>query len=181
MSTKSGGIDVVLAKVSILQKGRMNAVKDALMMKVQAAIPTATVIDAWRFPTYNFSSFNGVLVSVKINPSRFQKLNYGNQIIEGSGQYHTYNFSLHVLARYDPFPFGGAELESKTAYDTANAIITYLRVHQQDIDRGVLNILNITARESDPAGGAEKGAHMARIIIEGTVLAERPWRAQRDT
>jgi hypothetical protein len=51
----------------------------------------------------------------------------------------------------------------------ANSIVTYLRTHNTDVDAGILDIWDITARESDP-----RSVHMARVIIEGFVLCERP-------
>ncbi len=176
VSTKSGGIDVILG-TDLTQKGRMNAVKGGLMRMILVVDPTFTIIDAWRMGTWQFSSFTGTLVSVKMNPSRLQKLNYGNEIVNvHEGVYYLYHFSLHVIARYD-FALEN-DLESKTAYDKANAIVTYLRAHNKDPDSGIVDIVNITSRESDPSGGTQAGAHMARVIIEGFILAERPWRVR---
>jgi hypothetical protein len=176
MSSKSSGFDFILANYP--EKGRMTSVKTSLFNKIQTALPTATVIDAWRLPTWSFSSFNGVLVSVKINPSNFAKLSYGNRITnQYEGQYMAYHFSIHVIARYDFVREDARGLASKPAYDFANALIKYLRRHNTDESLGVLDIWQITARESDPSGGSLAGAHMSRIIIEGNLLAERPWRA----
>lgn len=172
--SSGAGFDVILALYP--EKGRMTEVKTSIMNKIQTAVPTATVIDAWRLPTYSFSSFNGVLVSVKVNNSRFSKLSYGNRITnQYEGQYMLYHFSAHVIARYD-FARESGDLESKPAYDFANSIVKYMRTHNTDENLGVLDIYQITARESDPSGGGSGGAHMSRIIIEGYILAERPWR-----
>lgn len=176
VGTKQGGIDVILG-TDLTQKGRMNAVKSALMIKLLEVDPAFTVIDAWRMGTWQFSSFNGVLVSVKMNPSRLLKLNYGNEIVNvHEGVYFLYHFSLHIIARYD-FTRED-ELESITAYNKANAIATYLRANNKDSNTGIVDIFQLTSRESDPSGGTTAGAHMARIILEGFILAERPWRVR---
>lgn len=177
MSTGGYGVDFMLANYK--SRGRANAVKASLMAKITTAVApdTITVIDAWRLPAYNYDSFIGPLCSVKLNLSRQQKLSYGEAITNGyGGTYFLFNFSLHVIARYDPVPTGGAEIESHTAYNFANKIVTYLRSHDTDPANGVLTIFQITARESDPSGGGHAGAHMARMIIEGYILAERPYR-----
>jgi hypothetical protein len=134
-----------------------------------------TIIDPWRLPEYQYSSFfKGVLVSIKIDPSKYSRLNYGMQIVNNDvGNYVIYKFTLFVLSRYD-FVEEITDLESQTAYQAAEAIIKYLRMNNKDPQYGVLDIYEITARESDPSGGAGKGAHMSRIIIEGFILAERP-------
>ena len=179
VSTKQGGIDFILG-TDLTQKGRMNAVKEGLMRILLIVDPTFIVIDPWRIQTWVNSAVwktnpNAVIVSIKINPSRLQKLNYGNEIVNvHEGVYYLYNFSLHIIARYDWTRED--ELESKLAYDKANAIVTYLRGHNKDPDSGIIDIVNITSRESDPSGGTQAGAHMARVIVEGYILAERPWR-----
>jgi len=170
-------IDFLLS--NYLTRGRTNAVKNSLMARVKAAVSpdNITIIDAWRMPAYDYDTFTGPLCSVKINLSRQQKLSYGEAITNGyGGTYWLYNFSLHVIARYEPVPTGGAEIESSTAFDFANRIVSYLRKYNTDRDNGVLDTIQITARESDPSGGGKAGAHMARIIVEGYILAERPWR-----
>lgn len=181
----SESIDLILNDVALyLLKGRTNAVKTSIMDRITAALaPTnVIVIDAWRMPAYNFDSFSGPLCSVKIGLSKQQKLSYGEYITRKYfGTYFLYTFSIHVIVRYDPIPIGDAEIESQTAYNLANKIITYLRTNNVDEYYGVLDTYQITARESDPSGGAHKGAHMARIIIDGYILAERPWKNKRVT
>lgn len=177
MSTGGYGLDFILDNYK--SKGRGNAVKTSLFNKIIAAVApsTITVIDAWRLPAYDYDTFTGPLCSVRINLSKQQKLSYGEAITNGyGGTYFLYNFSLHVIGRYDPVPTGGGEIESRTVYNFANKIVTYLRSHDTDPTNGVLTIFQITARESDPSGGGHAGAHMARVIIEGYILAERPWR-----
>jgi hypothetical protein len=173
--TEGYGIDFNLIPEYLL-KGRMNAIKESLETKIVAAVANATVIDAWRMPTYSFVGFNGPLVSIKINPSKQQKLSYGEAITNNyKGTYYLYHFSLHVLAPYD-FSLEETGLESQPCYNYANQIITYLRIHNTDSNKGILDIIQITARESDPAGGPKGGAHMSRVIVEGYILVERPWR-----
>jgi hypothetical protein len=158
----------------------MTQVKNGLINKIQTAIPTATIIDAWRLSTWKFSSFNGVLVSIKINEGTHKKLSYGNEITNAQqGQYMYYHFSLHVIARYDFTLEESGGLASEPAYNYANEIIKYLRTNNTDLDSGILDIHKFTARESDPSGGNDTGAHMSRIIIEGYILAERPIRQGR--
>jgi hypothetical protein len=130
--------------------------------------------------TWNFDAFNGNLVSVKIMPSKMARLNFGSMITnQYFGQCYVYRFTMHVISRYvnlttypEPVPL----LEGKTAMNIAKGLINYLRVNQSDPTKGVLAIMDITARESDPAGLTRGGAHMARIIVEGTAFAERPYK-----
>lgn len=182
MSIKTGSIDVIFD--DYLLKGRMNAVKESLMNKISAYGATTlynlTVIDAWRMKTYNFNAFQGNLISVKIMPSRMSRLNYGSMITnQYFGQCYVYRFTMHILSSYvglSTFPEPIPLIEAQTAMNIANGLINYLRVNQTDPDKGVLAIIDITARESDPAGLTRGGAHMARIIVEGVVFAERPYK-----
>lgn len=179
--SKSYDSDVLLD--NFLYKGRMNAVKESLINKITTYGATTlynlTIIDAWRMHTYDFQAYNGNLVSIKIMPSRMMRLHYGSMITNRYfGQCYTYRFTLHILAKYVEVDglTNTEPIHGKTAMNIANGIVNYLRQNQVDTDKGVLNIINITARESDPSGLTRGGAYMARIIVEGEILAERPYR-----
>lgn len=170
-TTKSKTIETILDNFQL--KGRMNAAKESLISKIQTYDPTLTVIDSWRLNKWDFNAFTSNLVSIKIMPSRMNRLSYGSMITENYfGQYYSYRFTLHVLARYDETQ----TIHAKTAMDIANGIVKYLRINQQDTNKGVLSILDITARESDPSGMTRGGAYMGRIIIDGLMFCERPYK-----
>jgi hypothetical protein len=144
----------------------MSAIKASLTTAITTISPSTVVIDPWRMKTFQFNAFEGSLVSIKINPSKFSRLSYGSQIVNKHfGQYHIYHFTMNVISRY----VYDDELRAKTAMNLANSIVTYLRTHNKDASAGILDIWNVTARESDP-----RSVHMARIIVDGFVLCERP-------
>jgi regulation of enolase protein 1 (concanavalin A-like superfamily) len=168
-------IDVIID--AFLLKGRMNAAKESLISKIQTYDPTLVVMDAWRLNKWDFDAQTQNLVSIKIMPSRMNRLNYGSMITESYfGQYYSYHFTLHVLTKYDDTK----TIHAKTAMDIANGIVNYLRINQSDLNKGVLNIIDITARESDPYGMTRGGAFMARIIVDGTIFCERPYKHQSE-
>ena len=173
MTTTGRTIDVNLN--DLLLVGRMNYAKESLISKIQTYDSTLTVIDSWRLNKWDFDAMTSNLVSIKIMPSRMNRLNYGSMIVNDNfGQYYSYHFTLNVLAKYDETQV----IHAKTAMDTANGIVNYLRINQTDSDKGILSIVDITARESDPSGLTRGGAYMARVIVDGTLFCERPYKHQ---
>jgi len=154
--------------MSINSIGRANAIKNGLITKIRKAIPTATVIDDYRLKTFQFSSFNGILVSVKCSNFRDTPLNYGmKSIMKRHGTWITCNFGLTIFARLTD-----GELESSTAYQAVNIIKRYIEEHEVDDESGIIEIYNTTVREIMP----KKGVHMATLLMEGELLAQRPYK-----
>jgi hypothetical protein len=163
------GIQNIQSLIPVI--GRMNAVKGSAMNKIKEIYPTSTVIDAWRMKTYDYSSYNGLLFTLRISPSPIRgNAAYGMKQPRGySGLYQQYRITINVLARHDD----ADKLEGKTAYDAAQELINYLTTQGQDLPNGVLYYEDFTSRESDPS---ETGAHLSRVIVECTVIANRPFR-----
>lgn len=174
-ATKTNNVDVLLEDVRLV--GRMNAAKESLIAKIQAYDATLVVIDSWRLNKWDFNAQTENLVSIKIMPSNMKRLNYGSMIVNDNfGQYYSYRFTLHILAKYDE----AQTIHAKTAMDLANGIVNYLRLNQTDADRGVCSIINISARESDPYGMTRGGAYLSRVIVDGTLFCERPYKHQSE-
>lgn len=146
--------------------GRMNAVKARLMAMIQAYDGTFTVVDELRG---NIWDYNVPFASVKIMPSREQKLSFGHQAVQAyGGQYYLYNFTIHVFDEHH----SSDQLRAKTVQQYAAGIIKYFRRNNQDAASGIIDIIDMRYRESDPSKGAKR---YSRMIISGRVLAVRPW------
>jgi hypothetical protein len=148
-------------------KGRMNIVKSALMTLIKAADSSITTIDEADLKTWDI---NFPMASVKLNPSSESKMSFGNKLPDGTrGQYFVYNFSIHVFTE----PNTTDQLKAKDVMELAETIKKYLRRHNKDSASGILDIYDITYRESDPEPhGTRK---MTRAIMTGKILVERPW------
>jgi hypothetical protein len=179
---------IVIEKITLIDNdstfafkiiGRMDAIKNSLMNKIaNSTTYPITIVDEWRLSTWNFNAWTGTLAAVKITPSPLQRIHYGHRIASKMfGPYHLYHFNISVISRYVEFDIGEniEPIHAKTTMYIANEIVKYLRMHNKDESAGVEDIFDITKRESD-TGGSSKGVHMARIIIEGYILAKRPMR-----
>lgn len=162
--TMSGNVTRIVTVLTTA--GRMNAIKTRLMAMIQAYDATFTVYDEWKEKIYNYAL---PLATIKIMPSREQKLSYGHQAVQAyGGQYYLYNFTIHIFALHH----SSDQLRAKTVQQYGAEIVKYFRTNNQDAASGIIDIFNVTYRESDPSRGAKR---LSRVIIRGRVLAVRPW------
>lgn len=146
--------------------GRMNAVKTRLMAMIQAYNANFTVYDEWKEKIWNYGL---PLATVKIMLSRERKLSFGHQAVQAyGGQYYLYNFTIHVFDVHH----SSDQLRAKTVQQYGAEILKYFRKNNQDVASGIIDIFDMSYRESDPSRGAKR---LSRVIIRGRVLAVRPW------
>lgn len=157
--------DVTRIVTVLATAGRMNAVKTRLMEMIQAYDATFTVYDEWKEDIWNYAL---PLATVKIMLSREQKLSFGHQAVQAyGGQYYLYNFTIHVFALHS-----SDQLHAKTVQQYGAEILKYFRKNNQDAASGIIDIFDMSYRESDPSRGTKR---LSRVIIRGRVLAVRPW------
>jgi hypothetical protein len=165
-------LDTSLANYTII--GRMSAIKTSVTNKLSIIIPKVTIIDPERLKLWEWNSYNGILVSLSITPSPVTPRSYGMNITQKyAGLYQEYKVNMYVFARH----VDSDELEAYTVQNAVNNIVKYLRTNGQDLSSGVLyydDKFNI--RQVDPT--ATGGAHMACMIIECKLFAQRPFRVK---
>jgi hypothetical protein len=148
-------------------KGRMNTVKARIIAMIKLAHAGMTVIDEYKLKTWDIDF---PLATVKLNISEEKKLSYGNKLPDGTrGQYFYYRFTIHVFT----VPNDADQLKAKDAQEIAEEISKYFRRNNKDSTSGILDIMNLSCRESDPEPHGTR--RMVRVIITGDVLCERPW------
>jgi hypothetical protein len=152
----------------------MSAIKTSVTNKLSIIIPKVTIIDPERLKLWEWNSYNGILVSLSITPSPVTPRSYGMNITQKyAGLYQEYKVNMYVFARH----VDSDELEAYTVQNAVNNIVKYLRTNGQDLSSGVLyydDKFNI--RQVDPT--ATGGAHMACMIIECKLFAQRPFRVK---
>lgn len=164
MTETSGySLDVILSFVA----GRMSKVKAKLVELIKAADGSLIVLSNWRFNVYEAQIFP--LATVRIGTSTNIELSYGRRITKSyHGNYTIFSFSIHVF----DFNVESDPIRGKDVQETAYKIYKYLLTHNKDADAGILDIYDVTMRESNPAGALR----LSRVIIEGSILVERPMR-----
>ena len=130
-----------------------------------------TVLQDWTFPLYK-AKFP--LATVRVGTSSIVNPIYGRftgrEILwaRERGDFVFFTFSIHIFAKHDET----AVLKAKTAQDIAMMIYKYLLTHSYQPSVGMLDIVNVTMRESEPATGGT--LRLSRVIMEGIILAFRP-------
>jgi len=109
-------------------------------------------------------------VTVRISPANIADMVYSRRIPE-SGDMGLYSFSAHCFASACT---ASGEEDYKHAHDLADRIMTHLQTRNWAVaphtSYGIVDIFNMSARESEPAKGSRK---ICRVIIEGVMLIKR--------
>jgi len=143
--------------------GNMAAVKAKLADLISSADQTITVLQDWNFNIYE-ATFP--LVTIRMGASPIKDIHYGRHLPSGKlGRYTLYYFTAHVFAQH-----AEGQIQSKTAHELADKIFKYLITHNKDVGSGIVDIFNLSMRESEPARASQR---ISRVIIDGFILAER--------
>lgn len=156
--------------------GRFNIVKKKLIALIKAADTSLNdsgsivhVFGDWRLMTRYFR--NAPVVTVRFSPVTYSDL-FGRVLTGGGtpteGAMASIAFSAHVFASITTT---AGEEKGKAAQDLADKIVDYLFLHRYDATSGIDDIYGLKTRESEPAKGPRG---LARVIIEGYILVERP-------
>lgn len=154
-----------------VNEGYMSDVKAKLIEKIVASHVdlTASKVHAdWKLNIAKLGQTQLPAVTVRMMPSHTKELVYGRQLEKTKQGVHVvYNFTAHVWALRAS---GG--MKAETAMDVADAIETYLLKSGQDTTTGIIRIVDIVKRESQPERGARR---YQRIIMNGRIFVRKPF------
>jgi len=114
----------------------------------------------WRLKIWEATTFP--IVTIRLTRGNEQKLNYGFRTPTVCGEFILYHLTAHIWAL-------NSTPKAKAAQDLADKIINYFSKNNKYADVKIVDVINMTYRESEPDTLKER---LSRIIFEADILVE---------